>query len=126
MSILTFNTNSLGDKKKLKRLLIKVDPLVTKGGVVLLQETHVVKTDYLGSIWKNKFLSNCVSTNSAGVLILYNNDYELLEEYSDGKGRQLIIAIKKDKEKYIVINAYYPNDHKASLIFANELYEQIL
>jgi exonuclease III len=126
MSILTFNTNGLGDKKKLKRLLKKVDPLVTRGGVVLLQETHVVNTDYLGSIWKNKFSSNCVSTNSAGVLILYNNDYELLEEYSDERGRQLIIAIKKEEEKYIVINAYYPNDHKTSLTFANELYEQIL
>ena len=126
MSILTYNTNGLRDKRKLKRLLLKLKPLVENGGIALLQETHIVDTEYIKLIWKNKFSSNCVSTNSAGVIILYNNEYELKEEYADQEGRQLIIAIKKEEKKFIVANAYYPNDHKVSLRFANDLYEQMI
>ena len=126
MSILTFNTNGLRDKLKLKRLLMKINPIIDKGGIALLQETHIVDTGYLKSIWKNKFSSNGVSTNSAGVITLFNNDFEILEEFSDHEGRQLIIAIKKEDCKYIVVNTYYPNDHRTSLKFANDLYEQIL
>ncbi len=83
-------------------------------------------TDYLKLLWKNKFSSNCVSTNSAGVIILYNNDYEVVEEYLDKDGRALIVAIKSEQKKYIVVNTYYPNDHKKSLVFSNNLYEEIL
>jgi exonuclease III len=126
MSVLTYNTNGLRDKQKLKRLLLKIKPLVENGGIALLQETHVVDTEYIKFIWKNKFSSNCVSTNSAGVIILYNNEYELKEEYADQEGRQLIISIKKEDKKFIVVNAYYPNDHKVSLRFANDLYEQMI
>jgi exonuclease III len=126
MSVLTYNTNGLRDKQKLKRLLLKVKPLVENGGIALLQETHIVDTEYIKLIWKSKFSSNCVSTNSAGVIILYNNEYELKEEYVDQEGRQLIIAIKKEDKKFIVVNAYYPNDHKISLRFANDLYEQMI
>jgi len=86
MSILTFNTNGLRDKTKLKRLLLKINPIVEAGGFAFLQETHIVDTNYLKLIWKNKFSSNCISTNSAGVIILYNNEYEVMEEYNDLQG----------------------------------------
>ena len=102
IKIITFNTNGLGDKMKLKRLLKKLEPVVNNGGLALLQETHIVKTDYLKLLWKNKFSSNCVSTNSAGVITLFNNDYEVVEEYSDNDGRALIVAIKSERNKYIV------------------------
>jgi exonuclease III len=124
--IVTYNTNGLGDKNKLRRILRKSEPIVNKGGLVLLQETHIVNSNDLKLLWKNKFQSNCSSTNSAGLLILYNNEYELVEEYSDKVGRQLIVAIKSGEKKYIVGNAYYPNDHKQSLTFSNEMYENIL
>ena len=72
LSILTYNCNGLGDPKKLKRLLLKLNVLVNKGCIVFLQETHIVDTKYLEMIWKHSFLSNCIKTNSAGVIILYN------------------------------------------------------
>ena len=124
--IITYNTNGLGSRDKLKRLLSKLDPLVNAGGIVMLQETHIRDPVYLKMAWKNKFAMNCVSTNSAGLLTLYNDQFKLIEEYSDNKGRVLLLAIKKDDEKFIVVNAYYPNDHKISLEFSNNLYEKIL
>ena len=45
VSVLTFNCNGLGDKKKLRRLLGKARTIVDKGGIVLLQETHVKDTE---------------------------------------------------------------------------------
>jgi exonuclease III len=125
-TILTYNTNGLGESSKLKRLLKKIEPIVEKGGIALLQETHIVKTEYIKMIWKHKFVSNCISTNSAGVIILFNNEYELLEEFSDKVGRTLIIAIKNEDKKIIVANTYYPNNHRLSLTFASNLYEEIL
>jgi exonuclease III len=125
-SILTYNTNGLRDNDKLKRLLKKIDPMINNGGLALLQETHIVNTDYLRMIWKHKFVSNCVSTNSAGVMILYNNEFKLIDEYADKEGRILIVALKSENKKSIVVNTYYPNDHRQSLTFADNLYEEIL
>ena len=39
--IRTYNTNGLGNLDKLRRLLIKARTEVRKGGILLLQETHV-------------------------------------------------------------------------------------
>jgi hypothetical protein len=96
LSILTYNCNGLGDPKKLKRLLLKLDPMVIKGCIVFLQETHVVNTKYLEMIWKQNFLSNCVRTNSAGVIILFTKKYDLVYKYADGEGRQLVAVIQND------------------------------
>ena len=72
LSVLTYNCNGLGDPKKLKRLLLKLNGMVDRGCIVFLQETHIVNTKYLEMIWKHNVLSNCVKTDSAGVIILYN------------------------------------------------------
>ena len=126
LAILTYNCNGLGDPKKLKRLLYKASSIVDKGCVVFLQETHIVDTSYLSSIWKNKFESNCTSTNSAGVITLYKNSFDLVDCYKDPEGRQLTIVLK-DEDRYIIAtNVYFPNDHKKGLIFAEQVYLKIL
>ena len=99
-----FGVNNMCLLKKLKRLLLKVNVLVNKGCIVFLQETHIVDTKYLEMTWKHGFLSNCVKTNSAGVIILYN-------KYADFEGRQLIAVIGNDERK-IFVNAYFPNDNR--------------
>jgi hypothetical protein len=104
ISIVTFNTNGLGDRNKLKRLLNKLNPLVEKGSIIFLQETHIVNTEYLKSIWKNGFQSNCVSTNSAGVIILFNSKFKVTFEYNDHQGRQLVIAIEDEETKFLLVN----------------------
>ena len=73
---------------------------------------HVVNTDYLELVWKHKFLSNCVKSNSAGVIILYNKQYNLAYKFNNGDGRQMIAAVRNEENKLILVNAYYPNDHK--------------
>jgi exonuclease III len=126
LSILTYNCNGLGDPKKLKRLLIKLNVLVNKGCIVFLQETHIVDSKYLEMIWKHGFLSNCVKTNSAGVIILYNKQYDLVHKYADCEGRQLIAVIGNDERKFIVVNAYFPNDHRQGVAFAEQMYTKVL
>ena len=124
--ILTYNCNGLGDKKKLKRLVTKLNPLVNKGCIIFLQETHLTDTTYLRTIWKNKLESNCVKSNSAGVIILYNNDYELVDSSKDSDGRKITVVIKNDNNKLILTNSYFPNDHKLGIIFAEAVYLKIL
>ncbi len=126
LSILTYNCNGLGDRKKLKRLLTKLNPMVEKNCIVYLQETHVVNTEYLEMIWKHNFLSNCVKTNSAGVIILYNKEYNLVHKFADEEGRQLIAAVQNEENKFILANVYFPNDHKQGITFAEKLYTKIL
>ncbi len=126
LKVITYNTNGLGDKKKLRRLLTKVEPIVAKGGIILLQETHLKDTSYLSLNWKFNFESNCSKTNSAGVIALYNNDYETLESYSDNNGRHQVIVIENEDTKLIISNAYLPNDHREGIIFAEEMYLKIL
>jgi hypothetical protein len=52
LTVISYNANGLGDKTKLRRLLAKVEPIVSKGGIILLQETHLKETNYLKLIWK--------------------------------------------------------------------------
>jgi exonuclease III len=126
VSLVSYNCNGLGNPNKLKRLLNKVDPLVKKGGIILLQETHIVDTSYLKMTWKNNFISNCVKSNSAGVIILFNNQLKVTESFIDDEGRIIVAVLQSDEMKLIVSNAYYPNDHKAGLDFSEKLYLKIL
>ena len=126
IEIVTYNCNGLGDQRKLRRLLTKLDKKVKNGAIVFLQETHIVKTAYLDSIWKNKYLSNGVRTNSAGVIILFNEKYEVKYEFNDNNGRQITAVLSYDGKNIIVSNAYFPNDHKEGIMFAESIYSRIL
>jgi exonuclease III len=126
LAVVTYNCNGLGNRSKLKRLLVKLIPMVNNGTIVFLQETHVINTEYLEVIWKNKYLSNCVSTKSAGVMILFGDKYKLEGSYQDNEGRHLMAAISDDESKYIISNSYLPNDHKESLVFVEKMYTKIL
>jgi hypothetical protein len=125
-SILTYKSNGLGDPKKLKSLLLKLNVLVNKGCIVFLQETHIVDTKYLEMIWKHSLLSNCIKTNSAGVIILYNKEYDLVYKFAYHEGRKLMAVIGNDERKFILVNAYFPNDHKQGVQFAKHMYTKVL
>jgi exonuclease III len=126
ISVLTYNCNGLGDPKKLKRLLTKLTNKVEQGCIVFLQETHIIDTSYLNTLWKNKFESNCSKTNSAGVIILYKNSFDLIDSYKDVEGRHLTIVLKSDDRHHIATNVYFPNDHKKGIIFAEQIYLKVL
>jgi hypothetical protein len=64
--------------------------------------------------------------NSAGVIILFNKQYNLVYKYADSKGRQRVAVIQNDETKIIVANAYFPNDHKQGVTFAEKMYTKVL
>jgi exonuclease III len=125
-SIISYNCNGLREKNKLRRLTRKITPIIKKGGIVLLQETHLPDTNYLKNIWKEKFESNCIKSNSAGVLTFFNNEYETVEVEKDSEGRFLILVLKNQDKKFIVANSYFPNDHRIAIDFAETVYLKIL
>jgi hypothetical protein len=43
-----------------------------------------------------------------------------------GEGRQIIAVIGNDERKFIVVNAYFPNEHKQDVTFAEQMYSKVL
>ena len=125
-SLVTYNCNGLGDKTKLRKLLPKLAEIVDKGGIVFLQETHLVDTSYLNLLWKHKFISNCVKTNSAGVIILFNQQYNPIETILDNKGRSIVTIIESGEANLILSNSYFHNDHGLGVQFAEEMFTNLL
>jgi hypothetical protein len=62
----------------------------------------------------------------AGVIILYNKQYDLVQKYADCEGRQFIAVIGNGDRKFIVVNAYFPNEHKQDVTFAEQMYTKVL
>jgi exonuclease III len=126
LTIVSYNCTGLGERSKLKRLMTKLNSIVTKGGIVLLQETHIVDTKYLEMIWKHNFVSNGFRTNSAGVIILFHREMKIHDVYRDKNGRTIVAALENDEDKFIVVNSYFPNNHKDAINFAEDVYVKIL
>jgi hypothetical protein len=124
--LVTYNCNGLGNITKLRRLLNKVETLVNKNGIIFLQETHIVDTTYLKLIWKNNFISNCIKTNSAGVIILFSNEMKIIEKMEDEEGRLIVAVLESEESRIIASNAYFPNDHKTGIKFSEKLYLMLL
>jgi hypothetical protein len=123
--VLMCDCNGHGDPKKHKRVLIKLDGMVNKGCIIFLQETHIVSNKYLEMIWNHTFMSNCLKINSARVIIIYNKKYDLVPKHSDGESRNLITVIGNEERKFIVVNAYFTNDHKQGITLAEQMYTKI-
>ena len=84
----------LGNTDKFRRVLIKIRKEVSHGGIMLLQETHIMNENIIKSYWRGGYSSSCISTNSAGVMILYDNTYECLEKSNDAVGRYTSIVLE--------------------------------
>ena len=100
--------------------------MVEKGAIIFLQETHIVSTEYLSLIFKHKFVSNCTKTNSAGVIILVNKEYEIQQIDEEVEGRNVIVVVRNEKLKFILMNSYFPNDHKGAKILTEKVYYKLL
>ncbi len=126
MDILTFNCNGLGDPRKMKRVIEKSSKITNKGGMVMLQETHIVKEDSISLLYKGPFSLNGYKTNSAGVITLLGPEYVILFSHKDEKGRQLHLVVQKGDDKFLVVNVHCPNDHNQSKVFIDSVYTKIL
>ena len=126
LAFLTFNCRGLNDVAKLRRLLVKLNLLVNKNYIIALQETHKINIRILDMYWKNKYLVNCNSTNKKGVVILFNNEYKVNQVYKDEEDRVIIAELESEKNKVIIGNVYFPNDHNEAIAFSENLYSQIM
>ena len=68
---------------------------MNKGGIILLQETHIKDEALIQMYWNMNYVTNCVSTQSAGVLILFDNLFVCLESHIDNNGRMAIAVLEK-------------------------------
>jgi len=126
ISIVTYNCNGLGERKKLKRVMDKVAGITNKGGIVMLQETHLTDEKLIPQYFKGNFKLNGFKSNSAGVLTLLGDDFEEIFSHSDEQGRQLYTVVNRKDEKYLIANVYCPNDHKQNIDFIDKVYSKIL
>ena len=125
LSIRSFNCNGLGNVDKFRRLLVKARNEVKKGGFVLLQETHIKDENIIKLYWNMNYVSSCISTQSAGVMILFDETYECLETFRDAGGRMAIAVVKNNLEKLIIVNIYAPCDPVLAIEFMGLVYNKV-
>ena len=101
-------------------------PIVNNNCFVLLQETHIIDDEYLKMIWKHKYIMNGFTTNSAGVITLFNSKYDIKHVEKDKEGRRIIAVLEEDESKFIIANLYFPNDHRIANSFTEVLYTKML
>jgi exonuclease III len=126
LDIVTFNCNGLVVDRKRRRVLLKVNDIINKGGIVMLQETHLTKDEQVLSTYKGGFKLNNHKSNSAGVATFFSNNFEILHNEDDDSGRMLLTVVKNENDNFLIANVYCPNDHKVSLNFVEKVYVRIL
>jgi exonuclease III len=72
-----------------------------------------------------KYVSSCTSTQSAGVMTLFNNSYECHETYKDSQGRFALVVLENEIEKLIVANIYAPCDPAIAMGFIESVYDKL-
>ena len=99
-----------------------------KYGIFFLQEVHCTKEKE--SLWTSEWgftaFFSSFSSASAGVCILFNNNFqfEIIRKFSDQEGRYIIIDMKIDNKILTLVNIYAPNNDNPT--FFQNLLDRIL
>ena len=97
-------------------------------GIFFLQEVHYTKGKE--SLWTSEWgfttFFRSLSSASAGVCILFNNNFqfEIIRQFSDQEGRCIIIDMKIDNKILTLVNIYAQNNDNPT--FFQNLLDQIL
>ena len=79
-----------------------------------MQDTHFIPEieSFIESLWGYKCIFNSFSSNSRGVCILFNNDFEfkIHRERKDCEGNLLALDMTIEENKVTLINIYGPNN----------------
>ena len=115
--------NCRGLRDKMKRLDIFDRAQKDKIKLLCLQETHIIENDLntLKLEWNIEFVILGKETNSGGVMIAIDNNFEhkIHEINVSQEGRHAIIDIEiPDVARFLLINVYVPNDD-SPLFFEN-------
>ena len=85
-----------------------------KFGIFFLQEVHCTKEKerLWSSEWGFSAIFSSVSSSSAGVCILFNNNFqfEIKKQFSDPDGRFILVDLKLENKTITLGNIYAPND----------------
>ena len=91
-----------------------------KYGIFFLQEVHCTKEKESPwtSEWGFTAFFSSFSSASAGVCILFNNNFqfEIIRKFSDQEGRYIIIDMKIDNKILTLVNIYAPNNDNPTFV----------
>ena len=112
IKVLSANCQGLQNIKK------RIDVLLyykeTNANIVCLQDTHLIDDDIMAvkALWSNDVYINGGKTNSCGVAILLNNnfEYEVLSCNKDKNGNYLNLLMKLTSMKINLVTLYGPNN----------------
>lgn len=126
VTLLTYNCRGLRDGAKLRRLLSKLSNLVDKNYIIALQETHNINDKLFNLLWKHNHIRNCTLSNKRGVMLLFNNEFQVNRVLADKDERFIIADIGNSKIKLIIGNVYYPNVINEAITFSENFYKHFL
>jgi exonuclease III len=109
-----------------RRALILNSLQALKQDVIFLQETHVESDDQIEAIskqWDGVSLWHKGSHHSCGVAFLFSKRLQPVfgNSYKDDEGRLFLLECSISGVKFILINAYCPNDHSERKLFRKPL-----
>ena len=111
IKVLSANCQGLGSKEKRNDVLSFFKE--QDASIICLQDTHWVERDYnnLRTLWGNEIYISGGQTNSRGVAILLNSNFEytVLDCKSDNKGNYLNLQLRLTTITLNLVNVYGPN-----------------
>ena len=127
LSIASINVRGLGNNSKRREVFNWLRN--KRQSIYFLQEAHCTEqnVDLWRSEWGYEALFSCCSGSSAGVAILFNNNFNLdiLKTFSDPSGRFIICDIKTTEKHLTIANIYAPNEDNPDFFehFFDHLYD---
>ena len=111
--LVVLSANCQGLQNKNKRMDVIDYFQKTKAAIICLQDTHWTPSDEsnVRTIWKGDCILNGCSSNSRGVAILFNTnfEYKILSVHKDTEGNMLSVDINIGEISITLINIYGPN-----------------
>lgn len=126
VTVYSQNCQGLGNMQKRRDLF----HYVRKQGynIICLQDVHLTDQlfSYIKAEWGNDFYMNAYTSNSRGVIILFQNNFEFKVEqiYKDNCGNYLILDVIINNYRTTLASIYGPNEDNPD--FYENFYQQIL
>ena len=114
LKIVTVNCRGLGSSVKRKDVLNYYKQ--SKYSIICLQDTHFTNDlePYIETQWGYKCVFNSYRSNSRGVAVLFNNNFELKihNKKTDKEGNMIALDMSIDDNRVTLVNIYGPNKDK--------------
>ncbi len=111
VKICSLNCQGLGDYNKRRDVFKYLHTL--NYSIICLQDTHFSKTKerIIENEWGYKAFFNSFNSQSRGVAILLNNNFEfkIHSSLNDETGNFLIIDLETNNKRFVLTNIYGPN-----------------